>query len=123
MARRVARPAPLRFQAGTIRRACEESGLAPKRACEMVSGYIGQTEGHNTAGLMRRNILTYKAPPHNEGYDLICIHPDPQKVTKQIRIQVKSRYATDCDRSLQVKGKTFTGFDFLVAVFLNILSR
>jgi Mg2+/Co2+ transporter CorC len=23
--------------------------------------------------LMRRNILTYKAPPNNEGYDLICI--------------------------------------------------
>lgn len=21
------------------------------------------------------NILTYKAPPNNEGYDLICIHP------------------------------------------------
>jgi hypothetical protein len=28
--------------------------------------------------LMRRNILTYKAPPNNEGYDLICIHPDPR---------------------------------------------
>ena len=28
--------------------------------------------------LMRRNILTYKAPPGNEGYDLICIHPDPR---------------------------------------------
>jgi hypothetical protein len=25
--------------------------------------------------LMRRNILVYKAPPNNEGYDLICIHP------------------------------------------------
>ena len=25
--------------------------------------------------LMRRNILAYKAPPNNEGYDLICIHP------------------------------------------------
>ena len=23
--------------------------------------------------LMRRNILAYKAPPNNEGYDLICI--------------------------------------------------
>jgi hypothetical protein len=22
------------------------------------------------------NILAYKAPPNNEGYDLICIHPD-----------------------------------------------
>jgi len=40
--------------------------------------------------LMRRNILTYKAPPNNEGYDLICIHPDPRKVTRQIRVQVKS---------------------------------
>jgi hypothetical protein len=26
--------------------------------------------------LMRRNILTYTAPPNNEGYDLICIHPN-----------------------------------------------
>jgi hypothetical protein len=25
--------------------------------------------------LMRRNILTYKAPPNNEGYDLIEPHP------------------------------------------------
>jgi len=53
--------------------------------------------------LMRRNILTYKAPPNNEGYDLICIHPDPEKVTRQIRVQVKSRYQTDCDRGFPVK--------------------
>lgn len=32
--------------------------------------------------LMRRNILTYKAPPMNEGYDLICIHPDPRRDEK-----------------------------------------
>jgi len=70
--------------------------------------------------LMRRNILTYKAPPNNEGYDLICIHPDPRRVTKQIRVQVKSRYATDCDRGFPVKEKTFGAFDFLIAVFLNI---
>jgi hypothetical protein len=25
--------------------------------------------------LIRRNILAYKAPPNNEGYDLICIFP------------------------------------------------
>ena len=37
--------------------------------------------------LMRRNILTYKAPPNNEGYDLICIHPDPKKKSKAIRVQ------------------------------------
>jgi len=70
--------------------------------------------------LMRRNSLTYKAPPNNEGYDLICIHPDPRLVTKQIRVQVKSRYATDCDRGFPVKEKTFGAFDFVIAVFLNI---
>ncbi|MGA2584247.1 MAG: hypothetical protein ABSG31_13290 [Tepidisphaeraceae bacterium] len=70
--------------------------------------------------LMRRNILTYKAPPNNEGYDLICIHPDPHKQTSQIRVQVKSRYASDADPGFPVKPATFSAFDFLVAVFLNI---
>jgi hypothetical protein len=70
--------------------------------------------------LMRRNILTYKAPPNNEGYDLICIHPDPRVSSKQIRVQVKSRYATDCDRGFPVKARTFDAFDFLVVAFLNI---
>lgn len=70
--------------------------------------------------LMRRNILAYKAPPNNEGYDIICIHPDPKKVTKQVRVQVKSRYQTDCDRGFPVKERTFMAFDYLVVVFLNI---
>jgi hypothetical protein len=70
--------------------------------------------------LMRRNILTYKAPPNNEGYDLICIHPDPRIVTGQIRVQVKSRYASDCGLGFPVKEKTFGAFDFLIAAFLNI---
>jgi len=53
--------------------------------------------------LMRRNILTCMAPPGNEGYDLICIHPDPRhqpgpEEKAQIRLQVKRRYATDGDR-------------------------
>jgi hypothetical protein len=64
------------------------------------------TEGaeHLVLGyLMRRNILAYKAPPKNEGYDIICIHPDPKKVTKQIRVQVKSRYATDSNRAVPAK--------------------
>lgn len=26
--------------------------------------------------VMRRNILAYMAPPNNEGYDLVFIHPD-----------------------------------------------
>jgi hypothetical protein len=55
--------------------------------------------------LMRRNISTYKAPPGNEGYDLIAIHPDPRHKPRrerlaQARIQVKTRYATDCNRDL-----------------------
>ncbi len=70
--------------------------------------------------LMRRNILTYKAPPGNEGYDLICIHPDPQKVTRQIRVQVKSRYQTDCDRGFPVKKKSLDCFDYLILVFQNL---
>jgi hypothetical protein len=70
--------------------------------------------------LMRRNILAYKAPPNNEGYDIICIHPDPKRVTKQIRVQVKSRYQTDCDRAFPVKEKSFDAFDYLVIAFLNI---
>jgi hypothetical protein len=75
--------------------------------------------------LMRRNILTYKAPPGNEGYDLICIHPDPRhRPTKvelsQVRVQVKSRYATDCDRGFPVKEKSLDAFDFLIVAFLNI---
>lgn len=75
--------------------------------------------------LMRRNILTYKAPPGNEGYDLIAIHPDPRhKPNKhemaQARIQVKSRYATDCNRGFPLKTASLDGFDFLVVAFLNI---
>src|SRR6059058_2303454 len=75
--------------------------------------------------LMRRNILTYKAPPNNEGYDLICIHPDPRHrpagdELPQVRVQVKSRYATDCDRGFPVKDVSLDAFDFLIVAFLNI---
>ena len=75
--------------------------------------------------LMRRNILTYKAPEGNEGYDLICIHPEPRykptaREKSQVRIQVKSRYATDCDRGFPIKKKQLDTFDFLVVCFLNI---
>lgn len=62
-------------------------------------------------------------PCVNRG-DPICIHPDPSHATRrqapQVRVQVKSRYATDCDRSFMVKEKSFAAFDFLVVVFLNI---
>ena len=69
--------------------------------------------------LLRRNILTYKAPPNNEGYDLICIHPDPRKSSAQIRVQVKSRYQTDSDRAFPLKDKSFGAFEYLIVVFLN----
>jgi hypothetical protein len=75
--------------------------------------------------LMRRNILTYKAPPMNEGYDLICIHPDPRhssnnsSAASSLRIQVKSRYASDCDRAFPIKQDKIECFDFLVVAFLN----
>ena len=70
--------------------------------------------------LLRRNIMAYKAPPGNEGYDLVCIHPDPRKVTQQVRVQVKSRLATDSDRSVLVKPATLEAFDFLAVVYLNV---
>lgn len=70
--------------------------------------------------LMRRNILAYKAPPNNEGYDLICIHPDPRQESRTVRIQVKSRYQTDCDRAFPLKEKTLGAFDYVIIVFLNI---
>lgn len=75
--------------------------------------------------LMRRNILTYKAPEGNEGYDLICIHPEPRYKPQahelaQVRVQVKSRYATDCDRGFPIKEKALDAFDFLIISFLNI---
>jgi hypothetical protein len=74
------------------------------------------TIGH----LMRRNILAYKAPPNNQGYDLFCIHPEAKHSTKAVRVQVKSRYQTDSDRAFPVKQKTFGSFDYLIVVFLNI---
>jgi len=76
--------------------------------------------------LMRRNILTYKAPPMNEGYDLICIHPDPKRRSNEysalpsVRVQVKSRYASDCDRAFPIEKDKLEYFDFLLVVFLNV---
>ncbi len=75
--------------------------------------------------LMRRNILAYKAPENNEGYDIICIHPDPRHIPHggeiaQVRVQVKSRFQTDCDRAVPLKTAAIDAFDFLIVVFLNI---
>lgn len=67
---------------------------------------------------MRRSILTYKAPPGNEGYDLIATHPNPRHRSKpgglaQARIQVKSRYATDCQRGCALRTASLDAFAFL----------
>ena len=70
--------------------------------------------------LMRRNILAYKAPPNNEGYDLLCIHPTPSLCSRQLRVQVKSRLATDCDHGFPVRAGTLGAFDFLIVAFLNV---
>jgi hypothetical protein len=53
----LARPVPLPFQAGAIRRACDEAGMEQTRALELVSEHVGRIEPHNTAGLMRRHIF------------------------------------------------------------------
>jgi hypothetical protein len=70
--------------------------------------------------LMRRNILAYKAPPNNEGYDLICIHPDARHDGKRLRVQVKSRLATDCGGGFLIKQKKLDMFDYLIVVYLNV---
>lgn len=70
--------------------------------------------------LMRRNILTYKAPPNHEGYDLICLHPDPRKRTRPLRIQVKSRLASDGADGFPIKAKALDAFDFLIVAFMNV---
>ncbi len=71
--------------------------------------------------LMRRNILAYKAPPRNEGYDIICVNPDLRQANRRmIRVQVKSRAWDENDRSVQMTKRDIRGFDYLVAVFMNI---
>src|SRR3954447_7047859 len=52
----LARPVQLPLVVGNLRRACEEAGLDPAKACEAVCASIDRTEAHNTAGLMRGHI-------------------------------------------------------------------
>jgi hypothetical protein len=53
----LARPVPLPFQSGAIKRACDEAALEVGKALDLVVDHISRTEPHNTSGLMRRNIL------------------------------------------------------------------
>jgi hypothetical protein len=50
------RPVPL-AAGGALRRACEEAGIDVDRAFALVTARVDATEAHNTAGLMRRQIL------------------------------------------------------------------
>jgi hypothetical protein len=52
----LARPAALPFQPGTLRRACQDTSLEPRTACDAVCAWIDRTEAHNTAGMMRSQI-------------------------------------------------------------------
>jgi hypothetical protein len=70
--------------------------------------------------LLRRNVLAYKAPPNQEGYDILCINPDPMKKSRALRVQVKSRYQSDSNRTFMVRQEKLSGADYVVLVFLNI---
>lgn len=72
--------------------------------------------------LMCRNIRVRKARPENKGFDLVCVHAH-RPIGKQLRIQVKSRSQASNDRSVRVSKRSIDGFDYLVAVFLNITRK
>lgn len=81
-------------------------------------------EYYAMAMLMRRNIMTFKAPERNEGYDLICVN-DGIKDGKVARIQVKSRahYDSDCSFCVDITENALkeNKFDYLILVFQNIV--
>jgi hypothetical protein len=68
--------------------------------------------------LKRRNIESYKAPPRQANFDLVCIHPEGLN-TRCVRIQVKSRYGTH-GTGVPIKTSTLGKFDFLIVVALNV---
>ena len=63
--------------------------------------------------LLVEGIFCYKAYVNFPGYDLIATNPESQKIA---RIQVKSRWATDYDKSFPIKN---FDCDFVVHVALN----
>ena len=71
--------------------------------------------------LMCRNIRVDKARPNTKGYDLVCM--PARRHTKPLRIQVKSRSQLKNDGSVSIDKRTIDGFDYLVAVFLNITKK
>jgi hypothetical protein len=63
--------------------------------------------------LLIEGISTYKAYTNFPGYDLTAVNPETKRVA---RIQVKSRWATDYDKSFPLKN---LDCDFIVHVALN----
>lgn len=63
--------------------------------------------------LLIEGIQCFKAYTNFAGYDLVAVYPE---TGKNARIQVKSRWATDYDRSFPIKN---FGCDFVVLVALN----
>jgi hypothetical protein len=63
--------------------------------------------------MLIEGIPCYKAYVNFRGYDLLALNPEQSKVA---RIQVKSRWATDYDRSFPIKN---FHCDFVVHVALN----
>lgn len=63
--------------------------------------------------LLIEGVSCYKAYVNFPGYDLTAVNPETKKVA---RIQVKSRWATDYDRSFPIKS---FDCDFVVHVALN----
>ena len=63
--------------------------------------------------LLVEGISSYKAYINFPGYDLVAVNPDKSKTAK---IQVKSRWATDYDKSFPIKNFEC---DFVVHVALN----
>jgi hypothetical protein len=69
--------------------------------------------------LQRRNILTFLPPRGYEGYDLLAVHPDPRRTRRTVRIQVKSRMATDSG-SFTIKPSTFRAVDYFAFVVMGL---
>jgi hypothetical protein len=63
--------------------------------------------------LLIEGITCYKAYVNFRGYDLLALNPEQSRIA---RIQVKSRWATDYDRSFSIKN---FDCDFVVHVALN----
>lgn len=63
--------------------------------------------------LLIEGISAYKAYVNFPGYDLIAVNPDTSHVA---RLQVKSRWATDYDRSFPIRS---FDCDFVIHVALN----